>query len=227
MCDVSQENHNGSKPPEGPDSGAEHPRSRRRETPEEPVTAPPAGNGWRREQRGIELSYVLGAQEIYRALRYSSRFRPGSLRFRLLIAACAAAAVLFGAAGISTYRGIGLFYAALCAAAAVLLCVVPRLVDERRARDFADGRTVRATVYQDRVEFDFGGGKKKIPLDGSARYAQTGDLLLLYPPETGDRKRGRAAGRRPLILPARCVVPHLLPEVQAVLISGTRPKRRI
>ena len=63
----------------------------------------------------------------------------------------------------------------------------------------------------DAVQIGSGDGEWEIPLDGSCLRVEYKNMILLFP----------AKKKHMVILPLRCVEPGVLPEVQAMLVSGT------
>ncbi|QAT48292.1 hypothetical protein EQM14_00045 [Caproiciproducens sp. NJN-50] len=207
MTSRSTENEKNSKPPEPEDSGPPQPDF------QESKLVPDESEAYEEQQTGIELSYVLKKEEVYECLRYSSRLHRNRKTFVLAMSGSAALAVLFLAAGAFTYRGFYYFCAALCAAVIIVLGVFPYRKNVLRAREAADGNTVRMTVYPDRIEVDQEGGLWEIPMDGTAGFVQIKDLFVLY------------AAEKMLMIPVRCIKPRILPDVQAMIVAGTRPKK--
>lgn len=213
MSSHSKENETTSKPPET------------REETEGPHPAQPVADGYGgyEEQAGIELSYILSEDEIYECLKRSGFLRTNGRMFAPAIAGLAVLAVVFLVIGATTYQSLFYLCAALCAALLVVLGVSPYRNGRTRAHDGADGRTIRMEVYPDRIRVSRGTKRWDVPLDGTAECAQTENMIVLYVPEPDGPKR--EADRRMVILPLRCVGPRVLPEVQAMILAGTRPKR--
>lgn len=207
MSSRTTENEKNSKPPEPEDSGPPHPDF------QESKLVPDESEAYEEQQTGIELSYVLKKEEIYECLKNSSRLYRSRKAFLLAMTVPAALAILFLVAGAVTYRGSYYFFAALCVAVIAVLGVFPYRKNLVRAQSAADGHRVRMTVYPDRIEVDRKGGLWEIPLDGTAEFAQIKDLFVLY------------AAERILMIPARCIKPRILPDVQAMIVAGTRPRK--
>lgn len=207
MSSRTTENEKNSKPPEPEDSGPPQPDF------QESRLVPDESEAYEEQQTGIELSYVLKKEEIYECLKNSSRLYRSRKAFVLAMTVPAALAILFLIAGTVTYRGFYYFCAALCVAVIVVLGVFPYRKNVIRAREAADGQRVRMTVYPDRIEVDRKSGLWEIPLDGTAEFAQVKDFFVLY------------AAEKILMIPARCIKPHILPDVQAMIVAGTKPKK--
>lgn len=214
MSSHSRENETNPQPPE-PREETEGPH------PAELVTD--GNEGYEEQQTGIELSYVLKEDEIYECLKRSSFLRTNGRMFTLEIAGLAILAVVFLVIGSTTYRSVFYFYAASCATLLVVLGVFPYQNNKARAHSSADGHTIRIAVYPDHIQLGRGTKRWDVPLDGTAECAQFENLLVLYVPEKGDQKR--KVGQRMVILPLRCVGPRVLPEVQAMIVAGTRPRK--
>lgn len=175
------------------------------------------------QQTGIELSYALKEEEIYECLKRSGFFHMNPKTSALVMAGLTILAAVFLAAGIITSRSLFYFYAASCATLLIVLGVFPYQNNKARARSFADGHTIRMTVFPDHIQVGRGIKRWDIPLNGSAQYAQIEEMMVLYVTEKDDPKR--KTGQRMVILPMRCVKQNVLPEVQAMIVAGTRPKK--
>lgn len=68
-------------------------------------------------------------------------------------------------------------------------------------------------IYPDAVVITRGEKETEFPLDGESTFsAQYGNIIVLF-------HKGKMA-----ILPIRSVEPGVLPEVQAMLLAGTKPR---
>ncbi|OCN01600.1 hypothetical protein A7X67_00440 [Clostridium sp. W14A] len=191
--------------------------------PEESKLVPPDGEEYEEQQTGIELSYSLREEEIYECLKRSSYLHMNRKTSVLVLAALAVLAVAFLAVGIATYRSLFYFYAASCATLIIVLGVFPYQNNKARARSSADGHTVRMAVYPDHIQVGRGIKRWEIPMDGTAEFAQIENMLVLYVAEKDDPKR--KIGQKMVIIPTRCIKPRNLPDVQAMIVAGTKPKK--
>lgn len=202
----SNSDERNSKPPESEEPVPPHPDF------QESKLVPDESEAYEEQQTGIELSYVLKEEEVYECLKASHYFHSARKVFvpaAALLVISLIAALLTGSA--ATYRGV--LPAALCAVFLIVFGVLPRLNYKKRARAAADGRPVRVTVYPDRIEAERGTWRREISLDATVEMAQIEGLFALYLKE------------KMLIVPMRCITPRVLPDVQAMLAAGTRPKK--
>ena len=217
MSNHSKENGSNSKPPEPEEP--EHPRPDCLES----VLVSDESKEYEDQQTGIELSYVLNEDEIYECLKQSGYLR-GNQRFLVFfMMAFVVLAITFFTAGARTYRVFFYGYAACCAAFAAVFGALPYRSNRMKARFCADGRSIRLTVYPDRIQVESGAGQWEIPMNGSAKYAQVEKMMVLYLQE--ENGLGKKAASKMLILPMRCVKPQLLADVRAIIVAGTRPKK--
>ena len=176
------------------------------------------------QRTGIEASFTLKEEEIYRCLK-KVEFR-GARRFLSFLGAVLllCPVLLFLAEGLRTGRPSAYLQAASWALLSMLFLFGPRVTIHSRAKNCAGGCSVRVVVYPDRVVTEQGAVRWEVPLDGTCEYVQTEDLLMLvaanpYCPGSGGLPRIT-------ILPWRCFGPGELPEVQAMIFAGARPRRR-
>lgn len=190
---------------------------------QEPGLISEEGSEYEEQKTGIELSYSLKEEEIYACLKSVSHIRVNSKGFRLGMVALAVFAVVFLVIGVSANHPLFFFYAASCLTALLVLIFFPYQNNKMRAHAAADGHTIYMAVYPDHIQLGRGIKRWNIPLDGSVEYAQFDGMMVLYVPEKDDPKK--KVGQRLVVLPIRCVKPKLLPEIQAMILSGTKPKK--
>ncbi|MCI1966626.1 MAG: hypothetical protein LKJ17_10925 [Oscillospiraceae bacterium] len=207
MSSKSTKNAKNSKPPEPEEPQPPHPAC------QESKLVPDESEEYEEQQTGIELSYVLTAQEIYECLKYSSRLYRNRVVSILAIVVPLGLAAGFLIAGLVTYRSSFYSIAVFFAALAAFLVGYPYRKNRARAHAAADGHTTRMAIYPDRIEVDRKPGRMEIPMDGTAEFLQIRDLLVID-----------AAGTV-LIIPVRCMKPRILPDVQAMILAGTKPKK--
>ncbi|MFU0832016.1 MAG: YcxB domain-containing protein [Oscillospiraceae bacterium] len=181
------------------------------------------GNEFEEQQTGIELSYVLKEDEIYECLKRSSYLHMNKKTSILVMVGLFVLAIAFLVLGITTYRRLFYFYAASFATLIIVLGVFPYQSNKAKARASADGHTIRMTIYPDHIQVGRGVKRWDIPMDGTVEYAQIENLLVLYVAEKDDPKR--KMGQKMVIIPMRCIKPRILPDVQAIIIAGTKPKK--
>ena len=104
----------------------------------------------------------------------------------------------------------------------VLAAVLPVRENRKRAKAEADGRRISMQVYPDRIQVGGNGKQWLVPLDGTSRSAGIGGMIVLF---AEGSKTGGSLGEKLIILPLRCVDPSVLPEIQAMIMAGTVPKR--
>ena len=94
-----------------------------------------------------------------------------------------------------------------------VIWLVPRQGMKMRARALADGKNIHVSIYPDEVVIGEGAGAWEIPLDGTSEIEEFDNMLVLF-----------AKGDRMLCIPLRSIEPAVLPEVEAMLFAGSRPK---
>jgi hypothetical protein len=87
-------------------------------------------------------------------------------------------------------------------------------------KKYQASRMGKVTIYPDRIELPESGSE--LPLDGTAELLRTETAFTLFFPPEKDSK-----GQEPrfLVIPLRSVSGELLPDVEAMLTAGTRPKK--
>ena len=70
-------------------------------------------------------------------------------------------------------------------------------------------------IYPDNLVVTQNGKERKIELDGSSKYEELKNMILIYPP------KGQI-----VCIPMRCIEPDLVADIEAMIISGTTPKNQ-
>lgn len=163
------------------------------------------------QHTGIKLSYVLTRQEIYEALRRSGVFKHAGKRAVAESVFLFAFSLIFFFSGLTQGRqGENLLrLSVICLLLIGVLWFVPWRGLNARAKDLADGKKISLEIFPDALQIGRGDGYWEIPLDGSARLALLPRLMVLHFED------------KLLIIPLRSVEPAVLPEVHAMLVSGT------
>lgn len=166
------------------------------------------------QHTGIRITYLPEEEEVRDCLKKALRAKGADARLSAPLSALTVFTVAFAAAGARSGSAAFFLAAAACAAGLALVASLPGRRARRMAREYAAGGEVRVRVYPDRVQIARNGETSEIPLDGGAERARTEDALALF-------VRGEKGPR--LVLPLRRVDPGALPEVQAMILAGTRP----
>lgn len=167
-------------------------------------------------ETGIKLSFTLTQAEMYKCLKKSDMYKTRGAR-------AVAETLIFVFAGIAffmaylkmeeEYKSMNLFFCILCAVMIILVWTVPYFHLKYLSGKMADGKTVNAEVYQERIDIGSGSGAWSIDLDGTSELAEFDNIFMLYTPKD-----------QCFAIPQRIIEPELLNDVKAVLYSGTKPK---
>ena len=169
---------------------------------------------------GIKLSYVLKEDEIYDALRSSKSYR--SAQKRLIaesIISCIMSGVFFAMFAIQM-NWLTLIFAILCLILAAVIWPAAWYNIKKNAKRLTSGEEVQMEIYPSLIEMDPEDVKvgdcieirpgDRIPLDGTVKCRKTNHLFVLQTDPT-----------HITILPMRCIEPSVLPDVEAIILSGT------
>lgn len=168
---------------------------------------------------GVQIRFTLTQEELYRgflqrSLRGGDRFLRGVLC--VLLAASAVAGFSQGLAAAGPWWWV-LCAAACCVLAGLLL--QPRLQSQRKARSCCDNRETVLKIYPDEIALTHGSYTETLPLDAAFARDRCKGLLLLYCDGCLPMQDGL------LVLPLHSVEPGVLPDVEAIIRSGTHRAR--
>lgn len=176
------------------------------------------------QRTGIEASFQLEEEELYRSLKRIELC--GSRRILSVTGAvllvCPMA--LFLAEGLQTGKPSAFLQAVSWAMLSLLFLLGPLFTIHSRAKNCARSGGVRVRIYPDRVVTEQGAVRWKIPLDGTCEYVLAENVLVLA--AVDPRRPGGIGPARVTVLPLRCFSPDELPEVQAMIYAGAKPRRK-
>ena len=161
---------------------------------------------------GIGLNYVLRPEEVYECLKHSGFCKTSGKRAMVECVILGICAVMCMAAYFIHWNISGLILAVLCLALIAVVCLVPNLGMKRHARRIANGKELHVEIYPDELQVGRGEGQWEIPLDGTSILEEYEELMVISTPH-----------KKMLCIPMRSVEPNVLPDVQAMLLAGTKP----
>lgn len=164
---------------------------------------------------GIRITYKLEKEEIYKYLKRSKTYKKnvslqvkhsiiqGILIFLMLLISIVMKNHVFG-------------YIALVPIMSVIgIWVFPEISMKKLSKDMSKDRNVSIEIFPDVIDVNVNGLKSKILLDGKCEYEEFDDMIVLSP------QKGAS-----LIIPVRSIEPEFIPDVQAMIVSGTLPKNQ-
>ena len=161
---------------------------------------------------GIGLNYVLRPEEVYECLKHSGFCKTSGKRAMVECVILGICAVMGMAAYFIHWNISGLILAVLCLALIAVVCLVPHLGMKRHARRIANGKELHVEIYPDELQVGRGEGQWETPLDGTSILEEYEELMVISTPH-----------KKMLCIPMRSVEPNVLPDVQAMLLAGTKP----
>ncbi len=175
------------------------------------------------EETGIKVTYVLTKEEIYECLKNTGGIKTGGKLFaavNIVFTALAAAFLIYG-----RISGSALYFilSAVFISFILIFGFFPVRINKARAESRADGHTVCMSIYPRHIELGSGINKLNIPLDGTAESEKVGDMIVIVLKNSKGCKG--VNGNMMAILPLRCLDSVLVPDVQAVIFSGTKHRR--
>ncbi len=159
---------------------------------------------------GIKLNYVLKEEEIYDALRSSKSYKSAQKRMIVeSIISCVMSGVFFTMFAIDI-NWTTLVFAILCLILAAVIWPASLYSVRKNAKRLTSGEEVQMEIYPSLIEMGKEEDKWIIPLDGTVKCRKTNHLFVLQTDPS-----------HITILPVRCIEPSVLPDVEAIILSGT------
>ncbi len=159
---------------------------------------------------GIKLNYALKQEEIYNALRSCQSMR--STRKKLIaesIIACIMAGIFFAMFTLQ-HNWLSIVFGILCLILAGIIWPLAQYSVQKNAKRLTTGEEVQMEIYPDLIEMGKGENKWSIPLNGTVKCRKTNGMFVLQTDQT-----------HLTVLPMRCIEPSVLPDVEAIILSGT------
>ena len=167
------------------------------------------------EFTGLKIRYMLTKEDLYACLKASNPFKTTGVRAAVQTAVLALFCILFFVTYfLETPRQVSsLVFGAVCIGLIAAIWLVPYGTLKSRAKKMATGKTVTAQIFPDEIQIGEGQGAWTIPLDGSSYFQEMEDLFVIRTPQN-----------QLAVFPIRSIEPAMLPEIQAMLMSGTIPE---
>lgn len=159
---------------------------------------------------GIKISYVLRKKEIYYALCSSKSYK--KVKIRLIVESmisCIMSAVFFITFNMER-NWLTLIFAVLCLLLSVIIWISAWYSLNKNARRLTNRERIQMEIYPSLIEMGKDESKWIIPLDGTVSCRKVNHLFVLQTDKT-----------HITILPLRCIDPSVLPDVEAIILSGT------
>ncbi len=160
---------------------------------------------------GIRLCYQLKPEEVSPVLRRTKAYRKAMLKAKIETGVLACLLVLFGVMWILQDDPNAMIFTIAFAILMGLVWSVPCFTLRTQSVKWAQRQEIDVELYPDRIHMGQGEESWLIPLDGSVICEEYHNLMVLHTSE-----------QECVILPLRCVEPQALPEVQAMILAGTR-----
>lgn len=93
-----------------------------------------------------------------------------------------------------------------------ILSILPSFLIRLAYQKSLIGQNLDLEIYPDSIIIKKNNFEQKIPLDGSCKYEDFEDMFLIF-----------LKDKKVFIIPKRVIEPDLLPDVEAMLIAGTKP----
>lgn len=167
------------------------------------------------EFTGLKIRYMLTGEDLYACLKASNPFKTTGVRAGVQTAILAFFGILFFVTYFleSPRQVSSIVLGVICFGIIAAIWLVPYGSLKSRAKKMTTGKTVTAEIFPDEIQIGEGEGAWTIPLDGTSYFQELDDLFVIRTPQN-----------LLAIFPIRSIEPAMLPEIQAMLMSGTVPE---
>lgn len=163
---------------------------------------------------GIKLKYSLEDDEVYDSIKHSGMYQRSRKLQRNHTIVQAILILFFLIFSIVTGKSFYALISLIPIISIIGIWVLPSLSMKRMSKELFLDKDFSVEIFPDHIDVDFDGINHEIALDGSYYYQEHGDIMII------SSKKGST-----LMIPVRCVEPEFLPDVQAMIVAGTRPKK--
>ncbi len=163
---------------------------------------------------GVRITYKLEKEEIYKSLKHSKIYKKNvSMQVKHTVVQVILILLLIIASVIMKNRVYA--YTAMVPLVSIIgIWILPIVSIKKLSRDMCKDKNVSIEIFPDVIEVDVNGIKSEILLDGECECEEFDGLIILNP------SKGSS-----LIIPVRSIEPEFLPDVQAMIVSGTLPRK--
>lgn len=161
---------------------------------------------------GVKLSYAISKDEIISCLKHNGSYRFSNVRFIvetiIFVVLAIAFFILFGL----TNNDLNLIAGFISIGIIIAIALVPTIFIRINADKLTSRKKLDVEIFPDEISVSGGSAQWKIKLDGSCKFEEFNDMMLIYLPED-----------RIFIIPIRAIDPDYLADVNGMIVAGTSP----
>lgn len=166
------------------------------------------------KQTGIKLNYTLKKHEIYSCIKhvnFSTLYNlPAVIKSIILLIISG----VFFYTYLSDKNSLNLLFSCFSFLVIILVWVAPFLRIRKTAENLTTGKKIEIEIYPDSIVVCSDDPEWEIPLDGSCSFEEKLNMMLIFLPD-----------HKIFIIPIRSIEPDLVADIQAMIISGTVPRK--
>lgn len=169
--------------------------------------------GYEENQTGIKIKYKLCEEEVYEFLKHSKAYKKNrklQKNHTIIQAILIILLMIFAAVMRSPYYAILTLFPV---AAIVGIWVFPHISIRKVIKKFTSRGEVRAEVFPDKITIQSKAKECEIPLNGSGECEEFANMIIVYPRNS-----------ETIMIPIRSIDPEFLPDIQAMIFAGSRPR---
>lgn len=163
------------------------------------------------QQTGVKINYALTREEIFKCIKHCGINKNVKILGEVsLVFLTLLSLILF----LKTSQYGFLVFLLLFLGLFFLwsLDILHLFLKKLRYKKFSPEKKLSVEIFPDVISIENEQRKIEIPLDGTNYFEEFKDMFLIYLPK-----------QRVFIIPTRAIEPEILPEIEAMLIAGTKP----
>lgn len=163
------------------------------------------------QQTGVKINYALTREEIFKCIKHCGINKNIKILGEVtLVFLSLLSLILFLRTSQQGFLIFLFFFSGLFCFWS--LDILHLFLRKLRYKKFSPEKKLSVEIFPDVITIENETRKIEIPLDGTNYFEEFKDMFLIYLPK-----------QRVFIIPTRAIEPDILPEVEAMLIAGTKP----
>ncbi len=161
---------------------------------------------------GVKLSYAISKDEIISCLRHNGSYRFSNVRFIVETIIFVVLAIVFFILFGLTNNSLNLIAGFISIGIIIAIALIPTIFIRINADKLTSRKKLDVEIFPDEISVNGGNSQWKIKLDGSCKFEEFNDMMLIYLPED-----------RIFIIPIRAIDPDYIADVNGMIVAGTSP----
>lgn len=162
---------------------------------------------------GVKIKYTLSGSEIYEFFKHTRGYQKNKILQKKHTIIEIFILLLLVITWFFTKNVYYLYLMALPVLASLVIWSIPLITRKKLSDKFCCGEEISAEIFPDKIVLQGKSGTREVLFDGTCECEETAGMILVYP------RRSQT-----VMIPIRAIEPELIPDVQAMIFAGSKPR---